>query len=471
VNKTLCLQGSHWQWMGIGLMFLVIISIPLNAFSQMTEIVQTQNKPSVMLNDLERNLKKAGLKGCIISHGSTDDDKGYLEVNCSLTAFHVGGFCDVALGNQTLNDMNNSAQKILTELLSASPVGKILDFEVDVVGWSDGLDFEESSTLSNFKCGNYDDQIDMWLQGSDISLHRRLGLYRGYLIWSKLMRITDRLSMPLETPTLNKAVLGSSPGRVLLKSKHSTQIGPKYRKVDIHFKIYPKLFMRCAGANRPVLVNGVRVCLPVCPSGSHLREVGGGLSCIPDCKPDERLDFQEGKGFQCKHNKCTNNTNGCSKSGLRTALAIFIDQAATQLNAYPSRLLAGIIVHGRVLDVYTLLGAVIDGKDRSWGLTALGGIRFPVGKTKNWYPRIDISFSNLSKHWSNRQWTPQWLISADLGFDWEFIRKEHYNIALALSVPLGISVADVYYAKGAAINSKVRIKFLVGGRLGLRFMF
>lgn len=441
--------------------------------AQTRELAQSDRSPSAILDELQTRLRDSVSDTCTVDRSSAGTEGDSLDVVCRLTAFRVGGFCDRDVGGKTLGDMIRSSEVVLFHLLSVSPVGRVLDFEIELTGWSDGLDFENRSSSFDFKCGGYDDQIDTWLSGRDISLHHRLGLYRGFLVWSDLLGVTDQLSMPLGTPTLDESVLGTSPGRVMLRSQRTSQIGPEFRKVEVRFKVYPKLYLRCAGTTRPVLSNGVEACLPACSPETHLREVGGVLSCVPDCSQDEFLEFGAEEGFRCVPHLCPEcqGSSTPSDSSPRPSLAIYVDQAATIVGAFPTRLMAGLLVRGRSLDVYALLGGVMDGVDQSWGLTALGGLRFPVGQSKAWFPRVDLSFTNLSETWGNDEWSPRWLISVDLGVDWEFFRRDHFAMAAALSVPVGMALEDKHYGNGAATRSEVGVDFLIGGCLGLRLFF
>lgn len=454
-----------------GILLLSFLVSPQYVCAQQNGAVATNSKDSSdRLRELAARIE--GLPGGLCKANLTGTGlDSVLEVTCVIDDFRVGSFCDSDVSAGTLRKANDEAEALLTEVLANSPVGQVFDYSIEITGTSDGLDFKDGDSITRFTCRDFENMIDPILAAVDIGAHTRLGYYRAYLIWGVLQRIATRLRVPVGIPALDKSDLGNSPGRVLVRSERTHQIGAPYRKAEMVFRVAPKFAMRCSPGNRPVLVRGQEVCVPYCPPGMLLLDSNGTLACFTMCKPHQQLAFGE-SGPYCAVRECEESGQPASsvrKGRGRSAALVGADLAGSVRGLLFQRVGAGFAVAGELVAFQALAGIQTEPAEGRFGMGAWGTLRLQGWESPSLYPYVQAGFANLTEAWGTHPERPLWIPSVAVGGQWDFLVRETLSLSLDFALVGAMLSRDEAIVEGATTGSRLHRQYDLGLRLGLNF--
>jgi outer membrane beta-barrel protein len=124
-------------------------------------------------------------------------------------------------------------------------------------------------------------------------------------------------------------------------------------------------------------------------------------------------------------------------------------------------------VAGRPVEWAFGLGGALRHRDSSYGMTVLGTLVVRAWDKPAVFPSLTASWTNFSERWGSGAWDPGWVVAAEPGLEWRFLRFEGGALSAVLAVPLGVSVRDISAIVGARKVASTDVGFSYGGALGL----
>ena len=400
-------------------------------------------------------------------------DDGGLEARCRVPGFPTARYCQADLPLAHSGPIVGFFARFVAAVVEQSPPNRVLDYEVNLKGFSDGLDFSGPVFDKVYQCEKVLDFGQGAIGDAILDLHARLGSFRALTIWLMFHREAENRQFPFLFPRPPGSGVEAAPGRVVLAHSRADAVGDQHRRVEVSIRVFPRLVLRCPQGTHTAVVMGYETCLPDCPMGTVAHAVAGTVTCLPLCKANEELIIEPGTAPRCTARRpCGEAVTAMRAEPLvnigNVHLGIGLSASFLGGNGfYGERVLAELTAAGQTLAWHVGFGGVVKHTDSAFGMAVVAGLRVGGWEKPALYPRVAASFMNFSGHRGGADWQPFWLIAGEPGLDWHFYQFNHGALVASIFAMLGVRVQDDQHVVAATLATDTTTRFAYGGGLEL----
>jgi hypothetical protein len=403
-----------------------------------------------------------------------------LECRTAVSHFDLGDYCEIDIEAHRFSIYQDFLRDFISRFLANMPRFRMLDYEVNIDGYSDGTEFSSAGFDRIYRCQTDSDFGQQAIAENTENPHSRLAYFRALTIWQLISEVFHDHGLPLGFPhPLGARAAHQGPGRAILSADRFRQAGEEFRAVQVVIRVFPHLALRCPPGTHTSVVGGFESCLPNCPAGTRLYAFQGNVTCMSECAEGEALRETNSGTVECteiseEEQEILEAPPEVVERERPARLFIAFHLALGAAYYHPENLFfveGGATIFSERIAFNTSLGFTHNFNDTRIGWSYQMRFIFPrlFGDSMRVQPYIGIHAMSFNTHYSDTAVRPTRLYLGKLGIDIVVYSNHWTRLLIDIGGYLGAFHQTISYISGATEEQREEFSFSGGAQLALRW--